>query len=134
MNKIYHPNLSVHQAFKCGTGCTIHSHTWIGRDVKIGDNCKIQAFAFIPEGVEIGNGVFIGPGVVFTNDKYPPSGGKHWRKTIVEDGASIGANATIVCGIVIGKGAMVGAGAVATKNIPAGEIWCGNPAKCLKKK
>lgn len=116
-----------------GTGCVIHSHTWIGSDVRIGKGCKVQAFCFIPDGVSLGDNVFLGPAVVFTNDKYPPSHGKSWSKTVVEDGVSIGANATILPGIRIGKGAKIGAGAVVTKDVPPGEIWVGNPARKIFK-
>ena len=109
----------------------VGKNTKIGEFVEIqghiGDNCKIQAFVFIPEGIEIEDNVFIGPGVVFANDKYPPSNGKHWMKTLVKKGAAIGANATILPGITIGEGAMIGAGAVITKNVPANETWVGNP-------
>lgn len=102
---------------------------WLGTKVKIGERCKIQAFAFIPDGVEIGDDVFIGPGVVFTNDKHPPSGKGNWAKTIVGDRAAIGANATILPGITIGNRAMIGAGAVVTKSVHPGLTVKGNPAK-----
>lgn len=109
----------------------IHQPIFIGNNVEIGDGCKIQSFAYIPDGVTIEDNVFVGPGAVFTNDKYPPSNGKEWRKTLVREGASIGANVTILCGVIIGKNAMVGAGAVVTKDIPDGETWVGNPARKL---
>lgn len=107
-----------------GRGCRIGSFVEIGPAV-IGDNCNIQAKSFIPEGVVIGNGVFVGPGVIFTNDKYPPSGGK-WRlerQTIVEDEVSIGAGAIILPGVRIGKGARIAAGAIISKDVEDGELW-----------
>src|SRR3990172_7068981 len=110
----------------------VHSHVWIGKDVKIGERCKIQAFVFIPTGVHIGDGVFIGPSVTFLNDKRPPSG--NWVKTFVHNGASIGGGCTILPGVTIGQDAMIGAGSVDTKDIPSGEVWLGNPAKFYKKK
>jgi acetyltransferase-like isoleucine patch superfamily enzyme len=109
----------------------IYPEAWIGEKVIMGIGCKIQPFAFIPDGVTIGNNVFVGPHVTFTNDKYPPSNGKSWMATRVNDGASIGAGATILPGIIIGKDAVIGAGAVVTKNVPGGETWVGNPAARL---
>lgn len=109
----------------------VHSHCWIGKDVKIGENCKIQAFAFIPTGVEIEDDCFIGPNVTFTNDHKPPSG--KWEKTFVRKGAVIGASCTILPGIEIGEKAMIGGGSVVTKNVPAGEVWFGNPATKVHK-
>ena len=91
----------------------------------------IEAFCFIPDWVTIGNNVFIGPRVTFTNDKQPPSFGKHWARTIVEDFVSIGAGAIILPGVTLHKECLIGAGAVVTKSVPAGETWVGNPAKKL---
>lgn len=135
MNKRYFPETqNIHPDAKLGDGCVFHSHVWIGKGVVIGDDSKVQAFAFIPDGVTLGRGVFIGPHVCFTNDRHPKAQGA-WEesKTIVEDGASIGANATIVAGVTIGAGATVGAGAVVTHNVPAGETWVGNPARRLSR-
>lgn len=128
--KIWHPELGViTDSARYGEDCTIHAFTWIGGE--IGDRCKIEAFAFIPDGVTLEDDVFIGPHVCFTNDKNPPSGG-NWSTTLVKNGAVIGANATILPGIIIGERAVVGAGAVVTKDVPAGETWVGNPARCVK--
>src|SRR3990167_7019406 len=111
--KIWEPQLSnISNDCTIGEDCRIHSHVWIGDEVKIGNRVKVQAFAFIPTGVIIKDDAFIGPRVTFTNDKYPPSGGKDWRPIIVEKGASIGAGATILPGITIGENSRVGAGAV----------------------
>ena len=126
---IYHPELSNFLNPIIGARCTIHAPVWFG-DIKIADDCKVQAFSFIPTGVTLGNRVFIGPHVVFTNDKNPPSGG-NWSETNVEDDVVIGANATILPGITLGKGCRIGAGAVVTKNVPEGETWVGNPARKL---
>ncbi|MEK7152824.1 MAG: acyltransferase, partial [Patescibacteria group bacterium] len=91
------------------------------------------------EGVHIGDGVFIGHGVMFTNDRHPGAvnedgsvkGKGDWvcEETHIEDGVALGSNVTILPGIRIGKGAMVGAGAVVTKDVAAGSIVAGNPAK-----
>ena len=120
--------------YKCriGRNCKIDAFVYIEGNVKIGNNVKIRAFTFIPEGVEIEDEVFIGPGVIFTNDKYPRAQGE-WRllRTKVKKGASIGAGAVILPGITIGKYAIVGAGSVVTKNIPDYAIVVGNPAKIV---
>jgi len=115
---------------KIGKNCKIGSFVEIGRGVEIGDNCKIEAFVFIPSGVMIGKEVFIGPGVIFTNDPYPKAVGS-WKivPTIVEDGVSIGANTTIRCGVKIGKNALIGCGSIVTKDVKEGTIETGNPAK-----
>jgi UDP-2-acetamido-3-amino-2,3-dideoxy-glucuronate N-acetyltransferase len=123
-------NSQIHPEVFMGRDCSIHSHVWIGRGVIIGDCVKIQAFTFIPEGVTIGDNVFLGPRTTFTNDKYPPSHGKKWSKTMVEQGASIGAGAIILPGITIGAHSTVGAGAVVTKDVASGVTVVGNPA-CL---
>ena len=105
----------------------------IGNGVKIGSNCKIQAFVFIPPGVCIEDNVFVGPHACFTNDKHPALKQEKWQiaKTLVKQGAVIGAGAIILPGITIGENSMVGAGSVVTKDMPPNETWCGNPAKKL---
>lgn len=120
---------------KIGKYCSIGSNTEIGGAI-IGNDVRIGCGCFIPPGVIIEDGCFIAPKVCFTNDKYPPStrinGELKPLTTIVQEGAVIGANCTILPGIIIGKGAKIGAGSVVTKNIPDGEIWCGNPARKLE--
>ncbi len=131
---IYHPELSnIHPESTIGDECKIHSHVWIGKDVKIGNRCKIEAFTFIPDGVTIEDNVFLGPRVTFTNDKYPPSNGRGWSKTLVKTGASLGASATILPGVTIGKNAVVGAGAVVTKDVADDTTVVGVPARPLSK-
>lgn len=120
---------------RIGRNCNIGSYVEIGSEVEIGDNCKIQAFSFIPNGVKIGNWVFVGPHVVFTNDKLPDLKKEKWEITpiIVKDGARIGANSTIVCGVTIGENSLVGAGSVVTKDVPPNTVVAGNPAKVLRR-
>lgn len=118
-----------------GNNCNICSHCFIENNVSIGDNVTIKAGVRIWDGVTIEDNVFVGANVSFTNDMYPRS--KHYEKeflpTRVCKGASIGANAVILPGIIIGEKAIIGAGSVVTKDIPAGEIWAGNPATFLRK-
>lgn len=114
-----------------GKNCNINSHCFVENDVVIGDNVTIKCNVQLWDGIRVEDDVFIGPNVTFTNDKYPRS--KQYptafEKTIVQKGASIGANATILCGVTIGRNAMIGAGSVVTKNVPDGELWFGNPAR-----
>lgn len=131
MNKIWHPEKSVLLDFKIGENCTIHAPVWIGTNVVIGNRVRIQAFAFIPDGVTLEDDVFIGPHVCFTNDKYPPS--SNWSKTLVKNGARVGAGAVILPGITIGEGATVGAGSVVTKDVEPLSTVVGNPARVIDK-
>jgi acetyltransferase-like isoleucine patch superfamily enzyme len=131
-------------------GASIGDNTQIGPFVEIqagsniGKNCKIQSHSFICEGVYLKDGVFIGHGTMFCNDRKPSSLNKKGKlkakndwsleKVLVKENASIGTNCTILCGLTIGKNTLIGAGSVVTKNIPDNEVWAGNPAKFLKKK
>ncbi|MFW1811944.1 WxcM-like domain-containing protein [Acinetobacter ursingii] len=113
-----------------GENCNICAHTLIENDVKIGNNVTVKSGVYIWDGITLEDNVFIGPCVAFTNDKKPRSKQypDEFPKTIVEQGASIGANATILPGLRIGKNALIGAGAVVTKDVPANVIVVGNPA------
>lgn len=131
-------------------GCTIGDESKIGtfveiqKGARIGRRCKISSHTFICEGVTLEDEVFIGHGVVFTNDRFPQAttaGGRpqtdgDWTciPTLVKARASIGSGATLLCGITIGEGATVGAGAVVTKDVPAGATVAGNPARILARK
>ena len=116
-----------------GEGCNICSHCFIENDVAIGNNVTIKCGVQVWDGITIKDGVFVGPNVTFTNDKFPRSQQhKEPVRTLVEKGASIGANATILCGITIGENAMVAAGAVVTKDVTANTVVAGNPAKVIK--
>lgn len=117
-----------------GENCNICSHCLIENNVKIGNNVTIKSGVQIWDGITLEDNVFIGANVSFTNDKYPRSKEYgHIIPTTIKYGASIGAGSTILCGITIGEKAMVGAGSVVTKDVPAGELWVGNPAKFVRK-
>lgn len=114
-----------------GDHCNINCQVFIENDVKIGDYVTIKPGVQIWDGVILEDHVFIGPNVTFTNDLIPRSKQypEAFERTIVEKGASIGANATIVAGNTIGEYALIGAGSVVTKNVPPYTVWFGNPAK-----
>jgi len=129
-------------------GCEIGNNVKIGtfveiqKGVKIGDRCKISSHTFICEGVTLEEQVFIGHNVTFTNDLYPRATTNDgqlqteadWKciHTLVKRGAAIGSGATLLCGITIGENAMIGAGSVVTKDVPAGAIVAGNPARVVR--
>jgi acetyltransferase-like isoleucine patch superfamily enzyme len=132
-------------------GCAIDDNTKIGafveiqKNAKVGKNCKISSHTFICEGVTIGDNCFIGHGVMFINDNLPRAVTKtgeleseqdwanRFRETRVGSSVSIGSNATILGGVRIGDEAVIGAGSVVTKDVPAREVWAGNPAKFLRR-
>ena len=120
---------------RIGGNCNICSHCFIENDVVIGDGVTVKNGVQLWDGVTLEDGVFVGANVTFTNDRHPHSRKTDWKKepTIVKRGASIGAGSTILCGVTIGENAMIGAGSVVTKDVPAGEVWVGNPARFLKK-
>ena len=115
-----------------GKNCILGQNTFVGPNVQIGDNCKIQNNVSIYEGLIISNNVFIGPSVVFTNVINPRAlieRKQEFKKTIVNEGVSIGANSTIVCGIELGKFSFIGAASVVTKSVSNFSLVYGNPAK-----
>lgn len=140
------PDCLVHQPdlvnlYECaiGAGTRIGAFVEIQKNARVGENCKISSHSFICEGVTLDDGVFVGHGVMFTNDRYPhattPEGrlqtDADWplEPTHVGRNASIGSNATILPGVDIGESAIVGAGAVVTRDVPAFATVVGVPAR-----
>ena len=132
--KIWH-FCHIQKGARIGKNCSFGQNVNISNNVIVGNDCKVQNNVSIYEGVELEDGVFCGPSCVFTNDLTPraryPKGRDGYKKTLIREGASIGANATIVCGHIIGKYAMVAAGAVVTKDVPDYALVAGVPAKII---
>lgn len=120
-----------------GDNCSFGQNVNISNNVKIGNGVKVQNNVSIYEGVELEDYVFCGPSMVFTNDLTPrakyPKGNAGYKRTVLKEGATVGANATIVCGHTIGKWAMIAAGAVVTKDVPDYTLVAGVPAKIVGK-
>ena len=136
--RIWH-HAHVRMGAVIGANCILGYGVYVDAGVTIGDNCKLQNRVSVYHGVTIEDGVFVGPHVAFTNDKYPrairPDGAlatdDDWTVSpiLVRHGASIGAGAVVLPGVTIGPWAMVGSGAVVTHDVPAHAIVAGNPAQ-----
>lgn len=118
---------------RIGEDCNICDNVFIENEVVIGNRVTLKCGVQVWDGVRLGDDVFVGPNATFTNDLRPRS--RQWQDrplvTVVEDGASLGANCTILPGLTIGRGAMVGAGAVVTRNVPPNAVVVGNPARIV---
>ena len=133
--KIWHFS-HVQSGAKIGKSCVLGQNVNVGSNVVIGNFVKIQNNVSGYEGVTLEDYVFCGPSMVFTNVldprcKYPQVGAQYYLKTLVREGASLGANSTIICGHTIGRFAFVGAGAVVTKDVPDFALAVGNPARVV---
>jgi UDP-2-acetamido-3-amino-2,3-dideoxy-glucuronate N-acetyltransferase len=128
-------NVQIREGATVGKNCVLSKDVYVDCNVKIGDECKIQNSVSIYDGVTIESQVFVGPNASFTNDKVPRAFNADWKitKTLVQQGASLGANCTIICGIVIGEYSMVAAGSVVTKDVPPYTLVAGNPARVVAK-
>ena len=124
-------NVQVREDAIIGEDCILGKDVYIDLGVTVGNRCKIQNGVYIYSGVTLHDDVFVGPNATFTNDKIPRAFNSTWEiiETVVESGASIGANATIVCGVTIGEFAMVAAGSVVTRDVPPYTLVMGNPAR-----
>lgn len=139
--QVFHPDLVNLYGCRIGAGTRIGTFVEIQKGVTIGRRCKISSHSFICEGVTIDDEVFIGHGVMFTNDAYPRATtddgalktDADWtlKPTRVGRRASIGSNATLLPGITIGEGSLVAAGAVVTRDVPPGSVVAGVPARVL---
>src|SRR5262245_37802404 len=124
-----------------GSNCVFGRNAFVDVDVVVGDNVKVQNNASLYEGVTLEDGAFVGPHVVFTNDKVPravnPDGTlkttDDWSlgRTVVREGAALGAGAVVVTGVTIGRWSMIGSGSVVTKSVPDHALVLGNPARVV---
>ena len=130
--KIWHFS-HILKGAEIGENCSLGQNVNVGNNVKIGNGCKLQNNVSVYEGVEMEDYVFCGPSMVFTNDLTPrakyPKGSAGYKKTLLKEGATVGANATIVCGHTLGEYCLIGAGSVVTKDVPAYALMVGNPAR-----
>jgi acetyltransferase-like isoleucine patch superfamily enzyme len=138
---IIYCEVTIGNRFQCGHNVLIREKMVIGDNTSvgtasviegygsIGGNVRIQSMVFVPTNTEIGDGVFIGPAAVLTNDRYPPTGKPELKGPVLEEGSVIGAKSVILPGIRIGKGGAVAAGAIVTKDVPAGKMAIGSPAR-----
>ena len=139
--RIPQPDLVNLYGCSVGEGSMIGAFVEVQRNAAIGRNCKISSHSFICEGVKIEDEVFVGHGVMFTNDRYPratnpdgaPKTDADWTPTPTRIGrrAAIGSNATVLCGVSIGENALIGAGAVVTRDVPAHAVVAGVPATVI---
>jgi UDP-2-acetamido-3-amino-2,3-dideoxy-glucuronate N-acetyltransferase len=128
--RVHAPSI-VAEGAQMGTDVVIGAFCFVAAGAVVGEGTRIQSHTSVWDGVVLGKDVFVGPGAQFTNVRYPRAAyprAPNWDRTVVEDGATIGAQATLVAPVRVGRSAMVGAGAVVTRDVPAHAIVVGNPA------
>jgi len=134
-------DVTIGESFSSGHNVMIREKTIIGNQVSIGtgsiiegyttigDRVNLQSLVYIPTNTSIEDDVFIGPNTVLTNDRYPPRNNVQMEGPVIQEWARIGANVTILPGVIIGEEALVAAGSVVTKDVPAGMLAVGSPAR-----
>jgi UDP-2-acetamido-3-amino-2,3-dideoxy-glucuronate N-acetyltransferase len=134
---VIHPPSVVQDGAICGTDVVIGAFCFVAKGARIGSGTRIQSHTSVWDGVELGEDVFVGPSATFTNVRRPrvkhprSESGKGWDRTVVGDGATLGAAAVLVAPVRVGRGAMIGAGSVVTHDVPAHAVVVGNPAKVV---
>ncbi len=129
-----HPPTQVAEGAQLGKDVVVGTFCFIASGAVVGAGTRIQSHTSVWDGVVLGEDVFVGPGAQFTNVRHPRAAfprAPHWDLTIVEDGATLGANATLVAPVRVGKYAVVGAGAVVTRDVPSHAVVVGNPARVV---
>ncbi|MGC8933236.1 MAG: N-acetyltransferase [Thermoproteota archaeon] len=122
-------NVMIRENCVVGDGSIVGSHSVLDGNVKVGRNVSIQTGNYLPPGTVVGDGVFLGPFVVITNDRYPAS--RRLLGVEIEDNAVVGANSTLISGVKIGKNSVVAAGAVVTRDVEPGKVVAGVPARVI---
>jgi UDP-2-acetamido-3-amino-2,3-dideoxy-glucuronate N-acetyltransferase len=129
-----HPPSVVADGARLGTDVVIGAFCFVAKGAVVGAGTRIQSHTSIWDGVELGEDVFVGPAAVFTNVRHPRAPfprAPNWDRTVVEDGATIGAGAVLVAPLRVGKCAVIGAGAVVARDVPAHAVVAGNPARII---
>jgi UDP-2-acetamido-3-amino-2,3-dideoxy-glucuronate N-acetyltransferase len=131
--RIHEPSV-VQPGARLGPDTVVGAFSLIAAGAAVGAGTRIQSHTSVWDGVELGEDVFVGPAAVFTNVRHPRAAwvrAPHWDRTVVEDGATIGAGAVLVAPLRVGRRAMIGAGAVVVRDVPAHAIVAGNPARVI---